>query len=111
MGRESVWSSMASPQNVPIEESHIQRDLDRRRPGQSSVTRLRLSAKLFSPPASIPVTQQTIDMDGGERTIEVQGRHDPCIVPRIVPVVEAMVAITLLDCLLVFRAYRGWSER
>lgn len=63
------------------------------------------------PPASIAVTQQTIDMDGGECSIEVQGRHDPCIVPRIVPVVEAMVAVTLLDCLLVFRAYRGWSER
>ncbi len=60
------------------------------------------------PPASISQPQQTVDRDGRECTIEVKGRHDPCIVPRIVPVVEAMVAVTLLDCLLVFRAYHEW---
>ena len=63
------------------------------------------------PPSSIARSQQTVDMDGRECSIEVQGRHDPCIVPRIVPVVEAMVAVTILDCLLIWRAYRGWSER
>jgi chorismate synthase len=60
------------------------------------------------PPASIAQTQQTVDREGRECTIEVEGRHDPCIVPRIVPVVEAMVAVTLLDCLLISRAYQEW---
>ena len=46
---------------------------------------------------------------GGGRTttIEIQGRHDPCICPRVVPVAEAMVAITLMDCWLRQRALRG----
>jgi len=60
------------------------------------------------PPASIERPQETVSVDGVERTIEVHGRHDPCIAPRIVPVVEAMVAVTLLDCLLVHRSYQGW---
>jgi chorismate synthase len=62
------------------------------------------------PPSSIAQNQQTVDMDGRECSIEVQGRHDPCIVPRIIPVVEAMVAVTMLDCLLVDRAYATWSD-
>jgi chorismate synthase len=62
------------------------------------------------PPSSIAQSQQTVDMDGRECSIEVQGRHDPCIVPRIIPVVEAMVAVTMLDCLLVDRAYATWSD-
>lgn len=63
------------------------------------------------PPSSIGRSQQTVDMDGRECSIEVQGRHDPCIVPRIVPVVEAMVSVVILDCLLMCRAYKEWSER
>lgn len=35
-----------------------------------------------------------------------EGRHDPCIVPRVIPVAEAMVAIVLADCLLLERAYQ-----
>ena len=61
------------------------------------------------PPSSIASSQQTVDIEGRECSIEVRGRHDPCIVPRIVPVVEAMVAVTILDCLLVCRAYDTWS--
>jgi chorismate synthase len=34
-------------------------------------------------------------------TVEVKGRHDPCIVPRAVPVVEAMTALVIADCLLI----------
>jgi chorismate synthase len=59
------------------------------------------------PPASISKQQRTVSIEGNPQTVQVTGRHDPCIVPRIVPVVEAMVAITILDCFLVQRAYRG----
>jgi chorismate synthase len=52
------------------------------------------------PPASISVPQKTVDVKGREREITVEGRHDPCIVPRIVPVVEAMIALVLLDRLI-----------
>ena len=52
----------------------------------------------FKPTASIGRLQRTIDIENKVNTeIEVQGRHDPCIVPRAVPVVEAVAAIALLD--------------
>jgi chorismate synthase len=60
------------------------------------------------PPASIARAQDTVDLQGLESTIEVHGRHDPCIAPRIVPVIEAMIAVTLLDALLMYRAYGPW---
>lgn len=46
------------------------------------------------------MTQKTIDKNGNEVVIEIGGRHDPVIVPRAVVVVEAMVAITILDLML-----------
>ena len=49
------------------------------------------------PTSSIGKPQKTIDIDGQERTIVVEGRHDPCICVRIIPVVEAMTALTLLS--------------
>lgn len=49
------------------------------------------------PTSSISIPQKTIDINGNEATIIVKGRHDPCICPRIVPVVEAMCAIVLED--------------
>ncbi|MFP4140717.1 MAG: chorismate synthase [Planctomycetota bacterium] len=49
------------------------------------------------PTSSIAQPQQTVDRDGNARTVETHGRHDPCICPRIVPVVEAMAAIVLED--------------
>ncbi|MFO7850434.1 MAG: chorismate synthase [Spirochaetia bacterium] len=52
------------------------------------------------PTSSISKPQQTVDIDGNERTIVTEGRHDPCICPRIVPVVEAMSALVLIDLLL-----------
>jgi chorismate synthase len=57
------------------------------------------------PSASISKAQKTISVEGRKETIRVSGRHDPCIVPRIVPVVESMVAVTILDCLLVQKMY------
>jgi chorismate synthase len=56
------------------------------------------------PIPSIAISQQTIDSKGKERRIEIQGRHDICVLPRIVPVCEAMVSIVLADHLLRQRA-------
>ena len=41
--------------------------------------------------------QKSIDKDGQKVTIEGKGRHDPCVLPRAVPIVEAMAAIVILD--------------
>ena len=49
------------------------------------------------PTSSIAQPQNTIDTHGNERTIRTEGRHDTCICPRIVPVVEAMACLTLED--------------
>jgi chorismate synthase len=58
---------------------------------------LRIAAK---PPASIARPQTTVDRDGNPATIEVHGRHDPTVLPRLVPVAEAMLALVLADHLL-----------
>ena len=52
------------------------------------------------PPSSIAKNQQTVDISGEDTEVQVKGRHDPCICPRVVPVVEAMIAVTLVDFLL-----------
>lgn len=54
----------------------------------------------FKPVATVIQPQETINKDGEEVTIEGRGRHDPCVVPRAVPIVEAMAALTLVDHLL-----------
>lgn len=59
---------------------------------------LRVAVK---PPSSIAQEQDTINTDLKPVKIQVKGRHDPCICPRVVPVVEAMIAVTLVDCLLI----------
>ncbi|AMV73301.1 chorismate synthase [Desulfuromonas carbonis] len=61
----------------------------------------------FKPVATIGLAQQTVDLDGNEVTLEAKGRHDPCVVPRAVPIVEAMAALTLIDLLLIQRARAG----
>jgi chorismate synthase len=58
---------------------------------------VRLAAK---PPASIAQAQQTVDRTGNPATIEVKGRHDPTVLPRLVPIAEAMLALVLADHLL-----------
>lgn len=54
----------------------------------------------FKPVATIMRDQQSIDTDGNEATVTGKGRHDPCVVPRAVPIVEAMAALVLADHLL-----------
>ena len=54
------------------------------------------------PTASIGVSQKTVNIETLENVeIEFTGRHDPCIVPRVIPVVESITALVLLDCLLI----------
>ncbi len=55
------------------------------------------------PTPSIAQTQNTVDKAGNPQEISITGRHDPCIVPRIIPVVEAMAAIVLADFALLSR--------
>lgn len=51
----------------------------------------------FKPVATIMQSQQTIDKDGNSVEMQGKGRHDPCVVPRAVPIVEAMAAMVLAD--------------
>ena len=54
----------------------------------------------FKPVATIMKRQDTVSREGEEVELEAHGRHDPCVIPRAVPVVEAMAAIVVLDMLL-----------
>ena len=65
---------------------------------------LRLAVK---PTSSIGKPQRTTDIHGRERTIEIKGRHDPCLCPRIAPVAEAMAALVLADALMEHNASSG----
>ncbi len=55
----------------------------------------------FKPVATIMQTQDTIDSSGNKAEIQGKGRHDPCVVPRAVPIVEAMAALVLADFYLI----------
>ena len=51
----------------------------------------------FKPVATILTEQDTVDLEGNATTLTARGRHDPCVLPRAVPIVEAMAAMTILD--------------
>lgn len=55
---------------------------------------------VFKPVATLLQPQETVDLEGNPTTLTARGRHDPCVLPRAVPVVEAMAAIVVLDLLL-----------
>lgn len=57
----------------------------------------------FKPVSTISLPQQTINNQGEEVVLEAKGRHDPCVLPRAVPIVEAMAALVIADFLLVSR--------
>ncbi len=61
---------------------------------------------LFKPVATQLRPQPTVNQKGEEITLEVKGRHDPCVLPRAVPVVEAMAAMTILDHYLLNKTVR-----
>jgi len=56
---------------------------------------------LFKPVATIAKKQDTLDIHTNKIELEARGRHDPCVLPRAVPIVEAMAAMTLLDLYLI----------
>ena len=58
---------------------------------------------VFKPVATLLMEQQTVDKEGTPTVIKARGRHDPCVLPRAVPVVEAMAAMTILDYYLIGR--------
>ena len=51
----------------------------------------------FKPVATLLMEQSTVDLEGNDTIVKARGRHDPCVLPRAVPIVEAMAAMVLLD--------------
>ena len=63
---------------------------------------------VFKPVATQLGEQTVLDIHGNEQTLKAKGRHDPCVVPRAVPIVEAMAAITVLDHYLQYKATQNF---
>jgi chorismate synthase len=59
----------------------------------------------FKPVSTISKTQQTVNTDAAETSLNATGRHDPCVLPRAVPIVEAMAALVMIDQLLRNKVY------
>lgn len=57
----------------------------------------------FKPIATVLMEQHTVNIDGIDTTLKARGRHDSCVLPRAVPIVEAMTALTILDYYLIDR--------
>ena len=64
----------------------------------------------FKPVATLLRQQETVDLEGNATTFTARGRHDPCVLPRAVPVVEAMAAMTILDHWLMYKGYESWQK-
>ncbi|MDD2710006.1 MAG: chorismate synthase [Verrucomicrobiae bacterium] len=64
----------------------------------------------FKPTATIMRKQRTVDIHGKSAVLEPKGRHDPCVLPRAVPIVEAMALLVLMDHALRQRAVSGWMS-
>jgi chorismate synthase len=64
----------------------------------------------IKPTSSLPQEQPTVDQAGAATTIRTKGRHDPCLLPRFVPMGEAMVALVLADHALRWRGQRSGRE-
>jgi chorismate synthase len=62
----------------------------------------------FKPTATIRLEQDTVDRENRAVTLAAKGRHDPCVLPRAVPMVEAMTALVLADHALRHRAQNEW---
>ena len=60
----------------------------------------------FKPVATIMQTQKSVNEKGEEINLEAKGRHDPCVLPRAVPIVESMAALVIADHILRNKLYR-----
>ncbi|KAJ7102530.1 chorismate synthase [Mycena belliarum] len=65
----------------------------------------------FKPPATISQAQATAQYDGTQGSLAARGRHDPCVVPRAVPIVEAMAALVAMDLLLIQKSRQAAAGR
>lgn len=65
----------------------------------------------FKPPATIGMAQNTAGYDEEDGVLEAKGRHDPCVVPRAIPIVEGMAAMVVLDALLAQESRRALRNR
>jgi len=64
----------------------------------------------FKPPATISIEQKTANYHGEQVTLQAKGRHDPCVVPRAVPIVESMAALVIIDMILRQQARQALSR-
>jgi chorismate synthase len=64
----------------------------------------------FKPVATVMHEQDTVDVEHQNTTLKGRGRHDPCVLPRAVPMVEAMAALVLIDHALRQEAQCGWTK-
>ena len=60
----------------------------------------------FKPVSTILREQKTVDVNGKNTIIKARGRHDPCVLPRAVPIVESMAAMTIMDHFLISKIYK-----
>ncbi|MDH3005071.1 MAG: chorismate synthase, partial [Candidatus Shikimatogenerans sp. JK-2022] len=60
----------------------------------------------FKPVSTIKISQYTINDKNEKVKIKIKGRHDPCVLPRAVPIVEAMTALVLIDYYLINKIYK-----
>jgi chorismate synthase len=93
--RNDEWAFDEAGDPVPVENDHggMQGGITTGQPIYGEVT--------LHAPTSIPKEQETVDWETGEhKTVQVTGRHDPVLPPRAVPVVEAVLAVTLADFML-----------
>ena len=60
----------------------------------------------FKPVATLLREQQTVDISGNAVSVKARGRHDPCVLPRAVPIVEAMTSMVLLDSYMFYSRYK-----
>lgn len=65
----------------------------------------------FKPPATIGIAQGTSDFEGSSTTLRAEGRHDPCVLPRAIPIVEAMTALVLADATMIQLAREAASNQ
>ena len=62
----------------------------------------------FKPVATLLMEQETVNKEGEDTILKAKGRHDPCVLPRAVPIVESMAAMTILDYLLIQQTREGF---
>ncbi len=62
----------------------------------------------FKPVSTILTEQQSVDIHGKDTILKARGRHDPCVLPRAVPIVEAMAAMTIMDYFLLAKTKQPW---